>query len=114
MKKAILSPLCSAFVVPGMGQLLNQHLKKGGLMLAAVFILMVLFVVRIFQMIVSVLEADTGLGANPTALLDKILAKNPFFLYVVFVILGILWVYSVIDAWWGGMKQDRQDEGKKA
>ena len=41
MKKYILSPLCSAFIVPGLGQILNGHMKKGVIILSIVFILIV-------------------------------------------------------------------------
>jgi hypothetical protein len=29
MQKAIMSPLCSGLVIPGLGQIINQDLKKG-------------------------------------------------------------------------------------
>ena len=39
MKKYILSPLCSALVIPGLGQIINHNLRKGVIILSIVFLL---------------------------------------------------------------------------
>ena len=39
MKKIILSPVCSALIIPGLGQVINGNLKKGMVLLAMVFLL---------------------------------------------------------------------------
>ena len=34
MKKAVIASLCSAFIIPGLGQILNNNIKKGLVILA--------------------------------------------------------------------------------
>ena len=59
MKKATRSPLCSAFVIPGLGQIINQNVKKGVCLLLSVLILFVLGVIKLVQLIsVTLQEMD--------------------------------------------------------
>jgi len=111
MKKAILSPLCSALVIPGLGQVINQHLKKGVIMLVAVFVLFAAFTVHIYRIISALIKSDAINTSDPVGIMDKILAENPIGLWLPLVALCILWAYSVIDAFWGGRTADKLDEG---
>ena len=96
MKKYILAPLCSAFIIPGLGQIMNQELKKGALLLGAVFLLLVLTTVRLFFIVESLLSQP---GIAPLSLsrllerLDILLILGAF---------GVLWVYAVADAFFKG------------
>ena len=38
MKKSIISPLCSALIIPGLGQVINNNIKKGLIILGIVFV----------------------------------------------------------------------------
>jgi len=38
MKKSIAAPLCSGLVIPGLGQILNQQIRKGVLLMGLVFL----------------------------------------------------------------------------
>jgi hypothetical protein len=113
MKKWILSPLCSAFVIPGMGQLLNQHLKKGIFMLVTVLVLMALFVVRLYQMIVPIMTSGNINLQDPMGILEKVMAKDQSVLFYLVVAFCVLWAYSIIDAFVGGMRQDKLDRVKR-
>jgi len=83
MKKAILSPLSSAFVIPGLGQIINQHLKKGVCILAGTFVLFIAALIKFYQILSAALEAE---NMNPSE----------------------LWIYSVLDAHLTGKKIDRK------
>ena len=51
MRKSLKSALCSALGVPGLGQVINGDLKRGGSILAGVFVLFVAGVVKLYQLI---------------------------------------------------------------
>ncbi|MBW2345011.1 MAG: hypothetical protein JRF53_13570 [Deltaproteobacteria bacterium] len=63
MKKAILSPLSSAFVIPGLGQIINRHLKKGVCILAGTFVLFIAALIKFYQILSAALEAE---NMNPS------------------------------------------------
>lgn len=107
MKKAILSPLCSALVIPGLGQVINQQLKKGLLMLGTVFVLLIVFTVRFVQVIQAVLGSSRIMPSDSSVMIDRIKGQDPWVFYVLLAVFGAVWAYSVIDAFLGGMEQDR-------
>jgi hypothetical protein len=107
MKKAIISSLCSALVIPGLGQIMNQELKKGIIILAAVFVLSLLFIVRLFHMVQAAMASG---GASPNdmlMILERLKSEAPSSLFWLLVAFCVLWCYSVVDAFLGGMKQDK-------
>ncbi len=106
MKKATLSPLCSAFVIPGLGQIINQHLKKGVLILSALFVLFVAFVIRLYGIINAVMKDGTINLQDSDAIMDKLRAEDPSFLCLLLMAFVILWAYSVLDAFLAGRKID--------
>ncbi len=107
MKKAIVSPLCSALVIPGFGQVLNQHLKKGGLILVAVFIIFVLGVVRLYGILNTAFDGIDLRNPDTSLIMDRLMTENPSVLWGLAISLGILWFYSVVDAYLSGRKIDR-------
>ncbi len=111
MKKAMLSPLCSALVIPGLGQVINQHLKKGVTMLAAVFVFLVVFTVHLYRIISAVMKSGAVKTGDPGVIMDKIMAQDPSGLWLLLAAFCVLWVYSVVDAFLGGRDADKLDEG---
>jgi TM2 domain-containing membrane protein YozV len=111
MKKAILSPLCSALVIPGLGQVMNQHIKKGVIMLAAVFVFLVAFTVQMYRIITAVMKSGAIKTGDPFLILDKIKAENYSTLYLLLAAFCVLWIYSIVDAFLGGRKADNLDHG---
>ncbi len=107
MKKAILSPLCSAFVIPGLGQVINQQPKKGLMLLGAVFVFLALFTVRLAQVIRGVMESDSIMPSDPALFIERIKAQDLYVFYVLSAAFCLLWIYSVTDAFIVGIKQDR-------
>ena len=104
MKKYILAPVCSAFIVPGLGQILNQELKKGALILCAVFLFFVITVVRLV-FIVKSMVSQSGIGTitGPMVMerIDPWVTMGPFI---------ALWVYSVLDAFLKGRMRDKTNQ----
>ena len=89
----------------------NQHIIKGLIMLAAVFILLIVFTVRMYRIISAVIESGVVSTADPAMIMDRVMAEGPSALYWLFAAFCILWAYSVFDAFWGGREADRREEG---
>ncbi len=111
MKKAIISPLCSALVIPGLGQVLNQHLKKAGGILLAVFAIFVAGVIRLYQMLNTILDGIDLKNPDTSLIVERLKAEDPLLLWCLLIALAILWLYSVVDAFLSGRKIDRLGEG---
>jgi len=104
MKKYILAPLCSAVIIPGLGQVINQELKKGALLLGAVFLLLVLCIVYLFFTVESLLSQPGSAPLSMSRLLERI---------ELLLILGAyagVWVYSVVDAFLKGWSWEHREK----
>ena len=108
MKKYILSPLCSAFIVPGLGQVLNGQLKKGIVILVLVFIFIVGFTISLAFIIMPYVH-QYGLSLNLQEGLARALSEKEITpLLFLFILLAFIWLYSVLDAFWIGIKKEKQ------
>lgn len=110
MKKAILAPLCSALVIPGLGQIINRHLIKGGCILFAVFILFVAGIFTLYHLMGAALKAELinpGLSPN---IMDRLKAADFSALWFLLVAFALIWLYSVLDAYLIGRKLDQPEE----
>ena len=107
MKKTLIAPLCSAVVIPGMGQVINGQLKKGVILLGAIFMLVVIFCINMYLIISNMLGSGAVKTGDPIAVLNAIMTEKNFGLYVVFLVFCALWLYSVIDAFLVGIRQDK-------
>lgn len=110
MKKAMLAPLCSALVIPGLGQVINEHIKKGVILLAAVFVLIVVSTYEMYQMISDILSSG-ALANDTTTIMAKVLSGDYTLLGSLLAVFTLLWLYSVIDAFIGGRKADELERG---
>jgi 1,4-dihydroxy-2-naphthoate octaprenyltransferase len=111
MQKAILSPICSGLVIPGLGQIINQDLKKGILILCAVFALFVAGIVRLLQIIHSVFRSGHTDLSDSQALMARLGAEDSTMLWCLGIAFAILWIYAVVDAYRGGRKVDQLEAG---
>jgi TM2 domain-containing membrane protein YozV len=109
MKKAILSPLCSGLVIPGLGQVINQQPKKGICILILVFFMFVATMIELYLIISRAFETKAG-TSDPVAFIDKLAAQNFSLLWYLVTAFAILWFYSVLDAYITGKKLDRLGE----
>ena len=110
MKKYILSPLCSALVIPGLGQIINQDLKKGITLLSVVFILFIAGTVKLSLTIKSMLTASGDSRLNSKVIMERLLGEDFSILWFLLLAFAIVWVYSVLDAFWRGKKLEGQTE----
>jgi hypothetical protein len=93
MKKTILAPLCSALIIPGLGQIVNQEIKKGGFILGAVFLLFVAGSTKL----VFILKSMVGHPGSDPVVSSRILEH--FDLFMIIGAFFIVWIYSVLDAY---------------
>jgi TM2 domain-containing membrane protein YozV len=108
MKKAILSSLCSAFVVPGLGQILNHEIKKGLLLLSAVFLLFVGGCIKLAFLISSVAANASSMGGDPQSFLQAIGEENLGSLWILVALFAVIWIYSVLDAFFSGRRLEAE------
>ena len=112
MKKAVVSPLCSGLVIPGLGQIINQDLKKGIILLAAVFLLFVMGIIKLVYLIHSVFRTGSVDLSDPEMIMAKLRAEDPSMLWYMAAVFVIIWFFSVVDAYLGGKKIDKSEEGR--
>lgn len=110
MKKAIASPLCSAFIIPGLGQVLNREVKKGLLLLGGVFLLFIIGIIKMVQLIRAILQPGSMEKLNPDEIMARIRAEDPTLLWVILAVFAALWLYAVIDAFLKGRQIDMTEE----
>ena len=106
-----MSPLCSGLVIPGLGQIINQDLKKGIIILCAVFALFVAGMIRLLQIIHSVFRSGHTDLSDPQSLMIRLGAEDSTLLWCLGVAFAILWIYAVVDAYMGGRKMDQLEAG---
>jgi len=104
MKKYISAPLCSAFIIPGLGQIINQELKKGIILLATVFILFLAGTVKLYMILSSVIRTEPGGAIDIIYFRERFGIESFSFLYVVIILFVIIWVYSIVDAYMTGKR----------
>jgi len=110
MKKAVLAPLCSALVIPGLGQVINQHIKKGIMLLAVDFVFTIAFTIEMYQIVRDVIGSGVLNSGEPKMIMELIMAGDHTPLVFLFVAFGVLWIYSIVDAFLGGRKADELEK----
>ena len=81
MKKALISPLCSALVIPGLGQIINQNLKKGVSILLSVFLLFIAITFKLWQIISLALRVEGMTPFDFTSVMENSLMENTSLLW---------------------------------
>ncbi len=109
MKKAVVSPLCSGLVIPGLGQIINQDLKKGIILLAAVFLLFMMGIIKLVRLINAVFRTGPVDLSDPETIMTKLRAEDLSILWYMAAAFVIIWVFSVLDAYLRGRKIDSVD-----
>ena len=111
MKKYIVSPLCSAFIVPGLGQIINRNLKKGLCILSFVFLLFVAGTIKLAFTLRSILQGQEITQLNSATMGERLQGEDFTLLWVLVILFGVVWLYSVMDAFWAGKKMESRGEG---
>ena len=110
MKKYILSPLCSALVVPGLGQIINGNIKKGLIILAIVFLFIIGLTIDLAITINALFSQADLLQHPPEDVLTRFRKGDFSSLSYLIIAFGLVWIYAVFDALWIGIKLERGDE----
>lgn len=117
MKHAIVSPLLSAFVLPGLGQIINRQVIKGLALMGGITVIFLGLVVKVFldlsRVTGELMTADLTLPPDASAKFWVLIRQQDLTLMYVFLALGlILWVYGIIDALIVGRRIDRTAVGE--
>jgi hypothetical protein len=112
MKKMILSPLCSALVIPGLGQVINGNLKKGLAILAMVFLFFLGGTVKLIFIIRSYLNHPEIMSRSSGGISEPLHFEDFYSLIYVIVPFAMLWVYSVFEAFWTARNQEREGQSE--
>ncbi|MFZ0449376.1 MAG: hypothetical protein WAL98_09040 [Desulfatiglandaceae bacterium] len=110
MKKAFMSPLCSGLVIPGLGQILNQQLKKGSCILLLILILFVWGTIALFNLFKSVFSIAQITGNGGESIIDRLRQQDLSTLLIILGTFVAVWLYSVLDAFFTGRKIDRDSD----
>jgi TM2 domain-containing membrane protein YozV len=110
MKKYYLAPLCSAFVVPGMGQVINRHLKKGLTLMGIVFLLLVAAAIEFFKMIQPLPDLLPSPDPGLSDLVDQMRIQDFSRLRLILILSFAIWLYSIIDALIYGIKSEKKNK----
>lgn len=99
MKQYILSILCSALVVPGLGQVLNRQVKKGVLIMGIVFIFTIAGIIKLADIIIKLIPQ-----LNPDEITGEIIAERLgeadfSVIWFILIVLLVIWLYSICDAY---------------
>jgi hypothetical protein len=112
MKRIILAPLLSAFVLPGLGQIVNRQFRKAGLLMAAVFLLLLALFFKLLYDLNKILlslpvenfEKNTPAFSTIAQALSQ---QDKTVLFFLMLVLMVIWVYGVWDAFSVARKADR-------
>lgn len=113
MKKVISSTLLSALIFPGAGQLNNRQYVKGGVMIAAVLLALIVFIVRICQEVLRILTL-TGQKQITTDLITQltlqIQQENADIIQKLIIFFLFIWIYAIVDAFIYGSRIDNKTQ----
>lgn len=110
MNQSVKAALLSALVFPGVGQIVNGHIKRGWTFVAIVAVLLVMLISKLMQQALLVLEEMQKKGAaidiNEVSRIsaEVVSFSNNLFLNVTLSILIVTWLISIVDAYRVGKK----------
>ena len=98
MKKTIVSPLLSAFLFPGTGQLKNHQYLKGIIFIFITIILLVIIFYKIYAIIVSSVSNPSQINLSEdfiSKIQERVYAENRILIFL----LVIVWAAGVTDSY---------------
>jgi uncharacterized BrkB/YihY/UPF0761 family membrane protein len=95
-------------IIPGLGQVLNGDLKKGLVLLAMVFLLFLGAVLKLVFSVLSYINRPETASIDTPGDIKMLLFEDLSSLFFIIIAFAMIWVYSVLDAFWNGKKQDRK------
>ncbi|RJX31837.1 MAG: hypothetical protein C4525_11355 [Desulfarculus sp.] len=114
MRRAVVAPLLSGLVIPGLGQIVNRQVGKGALLMAGSSLLfMVGLGLAFHQVSQAVLALEGQAPADKwAALRAQLLSQGTGWLWVLLAALAALWLFAVLDAWRWGRRRDQEAGGE--
>ena len=117
MKHAIVSPLLSALILPGLGQIINRQIIKGLALMGGVTVIFLGIIVKVFLDMSSVtgklMTPELTMPADASARFWALIREQNLTLLYILLILGlVLWIYGIVDALIAGRRIDRTVEGE--
>ena len=103
MKKTISSPLLSAFVFPGTGQLKNLQYIKGLIFILITTILLLIFIYNTYNTILASVTDPNQINLSED-FVSKIEAKVYAENNTLVLLLIIVWLGGIVDAYMGARK----------
>lgn len=115
MRRALVSPLLSGLVIPGLGQIVNRQVGKGAMLVAAASLLFMLTLGFAFHEISqAVLALDGYAGPDKIgALRAQLIKQGVGWLLTLGGLTAALWIFGIIDAYKGGRARDAQLAGQE-
>jgi len=110
VKKAISAPLCSGLIIPGLGQIINQDIKKGLALLAWVFVLFIVGVVKLYLIMSDAFQSAAAQELTAEAVYHHVLSADFTAIWIVAVLFVLAWAYAVADAFVRGRRIDNAFE----
>lgn len=103
MKRFILAPLLSAFILPGLGQVINGQIRKAGLLIAAVSLLFLALFFKVLYDLNKIflslpLEEPGKSSPNLPEVAQALSGQDKTVLIVLLLLLSGVWIYGVWDA----------------
>ena len=105
MKKYITATIGSAVIVPGFGQVLNGQMKKGLILMASVFLLIIGGAAKLILIFLPVINSGQ---INMEEILSGIDFMDILILRIILILLLAVWIYSIIDACIYGIRIERE------
>ena len=109
MKKTLAATLCSALVIPGLGQVINEDLKKGVAILGAIFVLFIAGIFELFALVRDVANTSTDADMNAYGILERIKDQDLTVVWLLLSAFILLWIYSTVDAYIVGRRIDLKE-----
>jgi len=110
VKKAISAPLCSGLIIPGLGQIINQDIKKGLALLACVFVLFIVGAVKLYLIMSDAFQSAAAQELTAEAVYHHVLSADFTAIWIVAVLFVLAWAYAVADAFVRGRRIDNAFE----
>ncbi|MEW5724383.1 MAG: hypothetical protein AB1896_14830 [Thermodesulfobacteriota bacterium] len=108
MKQSLRASLCSAFVIPGLGQVLNRQVGKGLVLMAAITLVFIVLLLKIVFETTAILNGPNLVFGPADTVFDVVLAgmraRGWITLWVLLALGAGIWLYSVADAFYAGLR----------
>ena len=109
MKQQVRALLFSAFVLPGLGQVINRQILKGLALMGAITIVFFAAVLKFLFDLAAVMNevVDTNMDLGPDQyglIIQGLRARGPNMYLILLAVAFCIWLYSLVDAYLCGRR----------